>query len=534
MGKNFPQSGTDRKTRADDKKASVVRTPGSRAPESEYEEEDRETGARNTPRRRAHSDSRAGPSARGGRRYLGAGRPGRSEEGGEGSDQGEDTGEPDHGDPRFAYTDDLLGTESFALFWSLAQQEDGSPPPSYIWNREAMKDQVRFLTSCELDPHEVVLMSEREVALFYGRGRADEGLSLSMAQQISADLQGGARLNGRVMVCTCLEVPVRKARARVKKMKAADRNARRRTNRNPSSGRHQRDYHCRASRERRHRGNRNQSSAPEGERTPTQSDYDEEMSLDGEESGENSSLSGPDERGERRPPRAPGSESSDDGMTDNGHQLHRHKKRSRSRDRRESRRDHRRNRRRDRRARRHGAGGGGDDGDDGDSGDGDSDAASATTGFATTGYGSATTYRSHSTQGRHRNSWKKKRPSINVFKDSKEEGAVTYTTWLSDVKLLQRKKKKGQDITMDIYESLKGPPGETVRALGPDATAEQMIRAVTEWYGPTGDFGALIARIAAVTQNEGETVASFAARLTRKVGSIRRRFPNDLSEESCE
>ena len=121
-------------------------------------------------------------------------------------------------------------------------------------------------------------------------------------------------------------------------------------------------------------------------------------------------------------------------------------------------------------------------------------------------------------------------PRVGHFSGEKPtpKSEIDFKTWLSDVKgNLQNYPETS--LRQGVRSSLRGLARELIEGLPTGATVEEIVDILKKQYGTVESSDQLMTNFFQMTQNKGEDVANFAARLVGALNKIQRRFPHLIS-----
>ena len=76
-----------------------------------------------------------------------------------------------------------------------------------------------------------------------------------------------------------------------------------------------------------------------------------------------------------------------------------------------------------------------------------------------------------------------------------------------------------------ISRSLRGPPAEIVRSLGPGVTVQLILQKLEMMHGAVYPFNVMMRRVFNITQGKGESVTQFATKLESAISNVQRDHP---------
>ena len=118
-------------------------------------------------------------------------------------------------------------------------------------------------------------------------------------------------------------------------------------------------------------------------------------------------------------------------------------------------------------------------------------------------------------------------PRVGYFSGEKPtpKGEIDFKTWKSDVTgNLQNYPKLS--LRPGIHSSLRGNAKELLEGLPTGATVQEIVDMLTRQYGTVESSDQLLATFYQLSQNKGEEVANFAARLVGTLNKIQKRYPH--------
>ena len=118
-------------------------------------------------------------------------------------------------------------------------------------------------------------------------------------------------------------------------------------------------------------------------------------------------------------------------------------------------------------------------------------------------------------------------PRVGYFSGEKPtpKGEIDFKTWKSDVTgNLQNYPKLS--LRPGILSSLRGNAKELLEGLPTGATVCEIVDILTRQYGTVKSSDQLLDTFYQLSQNKGEEIANFAARLVGTLNKIQKRYPH--------
>ena len=116
--------------------------------------------------------------------------------------------------------------------------------------------------------------------------------------------------------------------------------------------------------------------------------------------------------------------------------------------------------------------------------------------------------------------------------DGSDPSSVSYRTWRFDVEIFRMNDCKEKELLPRVILSLRGQPGEMIRALGTNSTLEQVLSVLDGYYGDVLTADGLVQELYSISQRSGETASNFGMRIERVVAVISRLFPEEIPPET--
>ena len=99
--------------------------------------------------------------------------------------------------------------------------------------------------------------------------------------------------------------------------------------------------------------------------------------------------------------------------------------------------------------------------------------------------------------------------NLPIFKDEKTKDAVAYFLWQWDIAIFCYLGWDDQHLLPYIFWSLQGFHGDLARSLGEDATLNDILQMLDEYYDIVMTFDALSKELYSLKQGSGKNVATF-------------------------
>ena len=96
-----------------------------------------------------------------------------------------------------------------------------------------------------------------------------------------------------------------------------------------------------------------------------------------------------------------------------------------------------------------------------------------------------------------------------IFKNEKTKDAVTYPSWWWDIAIFYCLGWDDQHLLPYVFQSLQGFLGNLVRSLGEDATLNDVLQMLDEYYGIVMMFDALSKELYSLRKDQGRMWPNF-------------------------
>ena len=105
-----------------------------------------------------------------------------------------------------------------------------------------------------------------------------------------------------------------------------------------------------------------------------------------------------------------------------------------------------------------------------------------------------------------------------------QKNEATFAQWMHEVRqALERFPET--TVRNWISRSLRGPPAEIVRSLGPGVTVQTILQKLEMMHGAVHPFDVMMRRVFNVSQAKGENVTQFATKLESAISNVQRDHP---------
>ena len=101
---------------------------------------------------------------------------------------------------------------------------------------------------------------------------------------------------------------------------------------------------------------------------------------------------------------------------------------------------------------------------------------------------------------------------------------ATFAQWIHEVRDTQARFPE-PTIRNWISRSLRGPPADVVRNLGPQATVKDILHKLETMHGAVASFDVMMKKLFSLSQEKAETVTNYAIRLETTIASIHQDHP---------
>ena len=126
------------------------------------------------------------------------------------------------------------------------------------------------------------------------------------------------------------------------------------------------------------------------------------------------------------------------------------------------------------------------------------------------------------------------RLNLPIFKDERAEDAVTYHLWQWDIAIFYCLGWDKQHLLPYVLWSLQGFPRDLARSLGEDATQNDILQMLDEYYGMVMMFDTLSKKLYSLKQGSGENMAKFRVCLSQQVWILQSEYPGRIQQEHIE
>ena len=106
---------------------------------------------------------------------------------------------------------------------------------------------------------------------------------------------------------------------------------------------------------------------------------------------------------------------------------------------------------------------------------------------------------------------------------------TTFAHWIHDIKEAQARLPEST-VKNWICRSLRGPPAEIVRSLGPYATVATIIQAMEAKYEAVAPLDVMMKKLFGLSQGRAESVTNYAIRLESTLADIQRDHPTQVNQ----
>ena len=105
---------------------------------------------------------------------------------------------------------------------------------------------------------------------------------------------------------------------------------------------------------------------------------------------------------------------------------------------------------------------------------------------------------------------------------------ATFAQWIHEVRDAQARSPE-PTIRNWISRSLRGPPADVVRNLGPQATVKDILHKLETMHGAVAPFDVMMKKLFSLSQERAETVTNYAIRLETTIASIHQDHPYQMT-----
>ena len=105
---------------------------------------------------------------------------------------------------------------------------------------------------------------------------------------------------------------------------------------------------------------------------------------------------------------------------------------------------------------------------------------------------------------------------------------ATFAQWIHEVRDAQARFPE-PTIRNWISRSLRGPPADVVRNLGPQASVKDILHKLETMHGAVAPFDVMMKKLFSLSQEKAETVTNYAIRLETTIASIHQDHPYQMT-----
>ena len=110
---------------------------------------------------------------------------------------------------------------------------------------------------------------------------------------------------------------------------------------------------------------------------------------------------------------------------------------------------------------------------------------------------------------------------------------ATFAQWIHEVREAQTKFPEST-VRNWISRSLRGPPADAVRSLGPYASITSILNKLETMHGAVAPYDVMMRKLFGLSQSKGESVTNFAIRIETTLAKIRRDHPHQMDRNQGE
>ena len=110
---------------------------------------------------------------------------------------------------------------------------------------------------------------------------------------------------------------------------------------------------------------------------------------------------------------------------------------------------------------------------------------------------------------------------------------ATFAQWIHEVREAQTRFPEST-VRNWISRSLRGPPADAVRSLGPYASITSILNKLETMHGAVAPYDVMMRKLFGLSQSKGESVTNFAIRIETTLANIRRDHPHQMDRNQGE
>ena len=110
---------------------------------------------------------------------------------------------------------------------------------------------------------------------------------------------------------------------------------------------------------------------------------------------------------------------------------------------------------------------------------------------------------------------------------------ATFALWIHEVREAQTRFPEST-VRNWISRSLRGPPTDAVRSLGPYASITSILNKLETMHGAVAPYDVVMRKLFGLSQSKGESVTNFAIRIETTLANIRRDHPHQMDRNQGE
>ena len=110
---------------------------------------------------------------------------------------------------------------------------------------------------------------------------------------------------------------------------------------------------------------------------------------------------------------------------------------------------------------------------------------------------------------------------------------ATFAQWIHEVREAQTRFPEST-VRNWIARSLRGPPADAVRSLGPYASIASILNKLETMHGAVAPYDVMMRKLFGLSQSKGESVTNFAIRIETTLANIRRDHPHQMDRNQGE
>ena len=104
---------------------------------------------------------------------------------------------------------------------------------------------------------------------------------------------------------------------------------------------------------------------------------------------------------------------------------------------------------------------------------------------------------------------------------------ATFAQWIHEIREAQTRFPEST-VRNWISLSLRGPPADAVRSLGPYASISSILNKLETMHGAVAPYDVMMRKLFGLSQSKGESVTIFAIRIETTLANIRRDHPQQM------